>query len=202
MLLIVIATVLTAPYYISYFIKNQGTIEMPTFVDDSTQIQVHYGSAKQAFWTQTTIGKLKQEGSQSPLKINGQSVFTVHVHENRLYVDTMLFAGYGNPPVVIKDNAFSRKPEGWKIYQNSMALEIDNENNIPVLVLEYKSPYSIIISGLFVSPWGIVKVNNEAGSGYVIGDTLAELRTYKVDRLFIHSIFDLFKSERTYTLHD
>ncbi|MFH1087351.1 MAG: hypothetical protein V1737_02040, partial [Chloroflexota bacterium] len=97
------------------------------------------------------------------------------------------------------NNAFNRRPAGWKVYQNNTNLEIQNQDGIPVLLLQYKSPYTIIISGLFVTPMGICKVNNETGI-YMLGDSLAELGTYRVDRVFVHSIFDLFKSERTYIL--
>jgi len=204
--IIVFTIILTSPYYIDSFIKNQGTIGMPTFINDSTQIFVHYGTrANDYFYTKTTIGELKQEGGQIPLKINGQNVFEVHIEQNKLFIDTSLFAGIENQnqhiyssPVVIKNNAYSREPDGWKIYQNSMNLEIDNQDGIPVLLMEYKSPYSITISGLFVTPMGICKVDNSEGNIFLLGDTLPELGTYKVDRVFIHSVFDLFGSERTY----
>jgi len=197
-ILVVIIIFVTSPYYKDYFIRSNSSIEMPTFVDDSTQILVHYGTrANDYFWTQTTIGELKQE-PQVALSINGQPIFTVHIEQNKLYIDTVVFAGYENQPVVIKNNAFSGKPNGWKVHQNSTALEILNENNIPVLILEYKSPYEITVSGLFVTPMGICKVDNAEGNIFLLGDTLSELGTYKVDRIFIHSILDLFRSERTY----
>lgn len=198
--LLIVIIFITSPYYKDYFIKSDSSIEMPTFVNDSTQILVHYGTrANDYFWTQTTIGELKQKPS-APFSINGQQIFTVYIEQNKLYIDTVVFAGYGNQPVVIKNNAFSRKPDGWKIYQNSAALEILNENDIPVLILEYHSPYEITISGLFVTPMGICKVDNSEGNIFLLGDTLSELGTYKVDRVFIHSIFDLFRSERIYNL--
>jgi hypothetical protein len=204
--LVVLTTFITSPYYKDFFIKSTSSIEMPTFVNDSTQILVHYGSGEQAFWTQTTIGELKK-GKQVPLRINDKEIFVVHVEQNKLYIDTMLFAGFHNQsqhifskPVEIRNNAFSRQPEGWKIYQNNMNLEIVNEAGIPVLLMQYESPYNITISGLFVTPMGICKVDNHDGAGYVLGDSLSELGEYRVNRVFIHSIIDLFRSERTYVL--
>lgn len=181
---------------------------MPTFLDASTPIFVHYGTrANDYFYTNTTIEELKQEGGQVSLKINDQNIFFVHIEDNKLYIDTLLFAGFENqnqhifsPPVVIQNNVFSKAPDGWKIYQNNMNLEIDNQDGIPVLIMEYKSPYSITISGLFATPFGICKVDNDPENIYKFGDTLSELGIYKVDRVFIHSIFDLFRSERTYIL--
>lgn len=201
-------TIFISPLVIGYFVESQGGIEMPTFVDASTPITVYYGNRDQpVFYTKTTVGELEQEGEQVALKINGQSIFIVHIQDDKLYVDALVFAGVENqnghifsPPVVIHNNRiFGEKPDGWKIYQNKMNLEIDNQDGIPVLIMEYKSPYSIIISGLFVTPLGICKVSNE-GAIYELGDTLSELGTYKVDRVFIHDFWDLFRSERTYIL--
>lgn len=267
--LVIIIIFVLSPYYKDYFIKSDGSIEMPTFIDDSTQVLVHYGRRPNDFmFTQKTVGELKQNPIAS-LNINGEDIFYIHTEGNKLYVDAKVFAGYGNQtvegytpigsssdfsfqisgyidtdngsnkyyarksgafelrvdpvtsgtitasllgqpvvihdnalaqPVVIENNAFSMTPNGWRIQQNSMALEITNENNIPVLVLEYKSPYEITISGLFVTPFGILKVDNSKDVIFEFGDDLSELGTYKVDRIFIHSIFDLFRSERVYIL--
>lgn len=188
----------TSPYYVYHFISSQGSIEMPTFSDDSQQVLVRYGIGKKPMWTQTTIGELKQK-PQPSLSINNQPVFYVHIENNKLFIDTAVFAGTGKPPILIKNNAFSSKPEGWDIYQNNMALEILNEYDLPVLVLEYRSQYEIAIAGLFSTPSGICKVNNGDGDVFVLGDTLPELGEYKVNRVFIRSILDLFRSERTFT---
>jgi len=206
---VVLAIMITSPYYIGHFVKAQGSIEMPTFIDDSAKIKVHYGNKTNEFmWAQKSIGELKQE-PMTAFGINNQDIFYIHIEGNKLYVDTSLFAGIENqsqhvfsPPVVITNNAFSRRPDGWKIEQSNTALEISNENDIPVLILKYDSPYEITIWGLFITPMGICKVDNSEGTVFLLGDTLSELGTYKVDRIFIHSIFDLFKSERTYILHD
>lgn len=200
--------VFISPSFIGYFIKAQGSIEMPTFLDASTPIFVHYGTrANDYFYTNTTIGELKQQGGQVPLKINGQNIFIIHIEDNKLYIDTLLFAGIKDedqhifaPPVAVQNNSIINKPADWKLYQNNMNLEIDNEDGIPVLIMQYHSPYSITISGLFATTFGILKVDNDPNAIYRFGDTLAELGIYKVNRVFIHSFFDLFRSERTYIL--
>lgn len=247
--LVIIIIFVTSPYYKDYLIKGNNSIEMPTFVDDSTQIFVHYGRrANDFFWTQKTVGELKQN-PDATLKVNGQDILYIHTDGSKLYVDAILFGGYESqtvpgyttigslanfsievsgyfitdstavgksfqyksqptiiknkalaPPVVIKNNSFSHKPSGWEVHQNSTALEIDNENNIPVLVLQYKSPYEITVSGLFITSFGILKVDNSQAVIFEFGDSLSELGEYKVDRIFIQSIPDLFESERTYIL--
>ncbi|MFC2011021.1 hypothetical protein ACFLUR_01870 [Chloroflexota bacterium] len=106
------------------------------------------------------------------------------------------------PPVVIKDNNYNDLPSGWKVYERSTALEIRNEYNIPVLVLEYKNPYEITISGIFITSFGILKVDNSEDVIFQFGSNLAELGSYRVNNVFVHSFIDLFKSERSYKLYD
>lgn len=206
---LVFMTFLSVPLFSTYFATSQDGIDMPTFVDASTPISVHYGTrANDYFYTKTTIGELTQEGVQIPLRINGQSIFVVYIEDNKLYVDTSwIFAGFEDesqhifsPPVVIQKNMIINKPDGWERYKNKMSLEIDNQDGIPVFFMEYKSPYSITISGLFITAWGICKVDNDPENIYKFGDTLSELGTYKVDRVFIHNFWDLFRPERTYIL--
>lgn len=194
---------LSYPLFSAYFATSEDGIDMPTFVDASTPITVYYGNREQpVLYTKTTVGELEGEGEQVALTINGQPIFVVHIEDNKLYVDALVFAGIGNEPIIIHNNRiYGEKPDGWQIDHNKMNLEIQNQNGIPVLIMEYKSPYSIIVSGLFVTPLGICKVSNE-GAIYELGDTLSELGTYKVDRVFRHYFWDLFKGERSYVLED
>jgi len=198
------------PLFSTYLATSQDGIDMPTFIDASTPITVYYGNrAEPVFYTKTTIGELEQEGEQVAFAINGQHIFAIHIEDNKLYIDALVFAGVENqnecifsPPIAIHNNRiYGEIPDGWERKQNKMILEIDNQDGIPVLIMEYKSPYSIIISGLFVTPQGICKVSNE-GAIFHLGDTLSELGTYKVDRVFLHYFWDLFRGERSYVLGD
>ncbi len=242
--IIAIPTIIfTSPYYKDSLLPNNGSIELGPFGNDSAKVSIHYGKrTNDFFFTQETVGKLKQKPI-SVLNIDGQDILYVHIENDKLFVDAMVFAGYGDAiaiktftditlemsfsipiidnidisvplidqepslgiknglaqPVIIKNSDYSKKPNGWRIQRSDTALEITNENNIPVLVLEYRSPYEITISGLFVTNIGILKVDNSEGAIFKIANSLSEFGTYKVDRIFINSIFDLFSSERTYT---
>ena len=205
---LVFMVLFSVPLFSTYFGISHDGIDMPTFVDASTSVSVHYGTrANDYFYTNTTIAELKEEGGQAPLRINGQDVFVIHIEDNRLYIDTLLFAGFVDasqhifsPPVVIQNNMIINQPNGWETNQNKMNLEIVNQDGIPILIMQYKSPYSITISGLFVTTLGICKVDNDPENIYRFGDTLSELGAYKVDRVFIHNFWDLFRAERTYIL--
>ena len=196
---------LAMPLYVD-LLPTKDTIEMPKWIDGNTEVQVHYGTRPDDwFYTKTTVAELSQKAGV-PFAVNGQNIFTLHVDDNRIYIDTLLFAGIHDaekhifsPPVVIRKNMIIDKPDDWRLYLYNTGLEIQNQDGIPVLLMKYKNPYQITISGLFVTPMGICKVNNETGI-FILGDTLSQIGVYTVDMGLPRSIFDLFKKERTYIL--
>ena len=104
-------------------------------------------------------------------------------------------------PVLFRGN-WLQEPEGWKIYERATAVEIRNEYNIPIFVLEYKNPYEITISGLFISSFGIVKIDNDEDITFHFSSNLLDIGTYTVNNIFIHNIIDYFVSEKSYILHE
>lgn len=239
------------PLYVDY-LPQKSTIEFERPYYDSTQVLVRYGTRENDFfWTQKTIGELKQKSSVA-LKVNGYDIFNIYTDGRQIIVDAILFAGYGNQivndyttigstnnftiemsgyfntdavgypkyfqrktqsteiknkvlaqPVRIINNALDREIKGWKIWKSSVGFEVTNENNIPVLVMEYKNPHTITISGLFATPMGILKVDNSKDTIFEFGDSPFELREpYKVDRIRPRSVFDLFNPARVYILSD
>ena len=78
--IIIIVFIFTSPMYVDLFVQPRGNIEMPTYVNDSSQVIVHYGTRQEDFfWTDTTIGGLKQEKNVSlnvnPEACNPKSIF-------------------------------------------------------------------------------------------------------------------------------
>lgn len=109
-------------------------------------------------------------------------------------------------PVLIRENAIvDGLPNGWERKINNTTLEIINEKGLPVLIIEYKSPYEVIVAGLFATSAGIAKIDNNTitnGYAFIFRDSLSELGSYKIDSVFPHSLFDLMRSEKTYKLSD
>jgi len=248
--LVIVAIWLSMPLYVDYLPQKEA-IEFERPYYDSTQVTVYYGIRENDFfWTQKTIGELKQKSSVA-LNVNGEDMLIIHTDGRQVLVDAKLFAGYEErivpsyttigslanfsiqisgylvtdnsavgksfslktqptviknkalaPPVTITDNAFDREPKGWEIRRSSMGYEVINEKNIPVLVLKYESPYKITISGLFLTSFGILKVDNSNDVIFEFGDSPFELRTYTVDRIKPNSVFDIFKPERIYNLSE
>ncbi|MFC2019212.1 hypothetical protein ACFLU4_04560 [Chloroflexota bacterium] len=250
--IIILAFVFTSPMYIDFFVQPQGNITMPMYVNDSSRVTVHYGTRKEDFfWTDKTIGELKQKKNVS-LNVNGEDIFSIYTEGKQIYMDAQVFAGYSsevvpsyatigstdkfsitisgymktdsssigksfsyksqpiiiknkalNPPVEIVGNGFSREPEGWNIKSGNKGLEIFNECGIPVLILNYNNPYEITISGLFVTSFGVLKVDNSDRTIFEFGDSPYELGMYIVDgTLYPRSIFDFLSTDRVYRLRD
>jgi hypothetical protein len=249
--LVVIVVWLSMPIYAD-LLPTKKTIEFEQPYFDSTEVLVHYGEREQDFfWTQTTIGELK-ENQKVSLKINDENIFTIHTDGRQIIIDAVLFAGYENrvvpeyttigsvenfsieisgyfdtgpsavgrsfnqkpqsvivknkalaDPVIIKNNGITNNPGNkWRINHSEIGFEVLNECNIPVLVLEYKKPFEITISGLFLTSLGILKVDNSEDVIFKLADCPFELGTYKVDRIRPHTVFDFFTSDRTYILSD
>jgi len=107
-----------------------------------------------------------------------------------------------NEPVLFRGNWVQERPAVWKKYERANAIEIRNEYNIPVFVLEYKNPYEITVSGLFISSFGIVKIDNDDDITFHFSSNLLDIGTYTVDNIFIHNISDYFVSEKSYVLYE
>ncbi|MFC2069935.1 hypothetical protein ACFLTB_02020 [Chloroflexota bacterium] len=98
------------------------------------------------------------------------------------------------------NNALSRKIDGWDIRPSRIGYEVLNEENIPVLVIKYENPYQITISGLFLTPLGVMKVDNNDDVIFEFANSPSELGLYTVDIVKPHTVFDVFNKEKTYNL--
>ena len=113
-----------------------------------------------------------------------------------------IFDAILNEPVLFRGNWLQELPAGWKKYERANAIEVRNEYDIPILVLEYKNPYEITISGLFISSFGIVKIDNDDDITFHFSSNLLDIGTYTINNIFIHNIIDYFVSEKSYILHE
>jgi hypothetical protein len=211
--LVFVLLLVTFPYYVGLLPKPQSTIQIPPYTPDSTQVIVSYGNrhVKSDYQTGdaiTTIGELKQKPFVS-LAINGHNIFSIHINEQReVSIDTMLFTGFYDEakhiftrPINVTNSVPDYLPNGWHEYQYPNNIEIDNQDGIPVLLMEYRKPYRIYISGLFITPMGVCKVDNEPNELYILGDNMIQLgTTYIVDQVTIHSVCDLFRLEHVFDL--
>ncbi len=183
----------TSQFYVDLFIKNQGTMKLPTSYSYNDVITVHFG--KSVLVNHRTIGQLSQKPS-SPLQVYGYDFFTIHIENEQIYVDTALYAGDNKTPVLVKNNKLIGNPNTWDINPTNTTIEVLNENKVPVLLVEYTSAFELTIWGLFDTPYGICRVDNH--SFIPTMPTLHELGEYKVKKLHIRNIIDLIWRERTY----
>ena len=103
-------------------------------------------------------------------------------------------------PVTISQSDLPDDAKGWRIWKSSIGFEITDKKGVPVLVVEYKRPNQVVVSGLFATPVGIMKVDNNENVIFAFGDSPLELGPYIVNRIRPRTILDFFKSEVTYNL--
>ena len=85
----------------------------------------------------------------------------IYAEDGLVFVDVMLFQGRDKPTVIIKHSEYNKDlPVGWDLNsKEGEALEIVNENGIPVFQLIYKSPISVEVQGVF-----------STGTGFFVAD--------------------------------
>jgi hypothetical protein len=76
---------------------------------------------------------------------------TAYIEDKILYIDTNIYSGKNKPIIKISKNKMSLLPHKWDYNSTNKALEVVNENKIPVYQLIYLEPNHISISGIFVS---------------------------------------------------
>lgn len=105
------------------------------------------------------IDKLKKN-KVTPFSIFDTKIYAF-IENNVLYADAEIYGGKNKGPITIKKNTLSLLPSGWDFNSTSRALEIVNENNVPIYQLIYKTPNHIEINGIFVTKGGLVLANED-----------------------------------------
>ena len=85
-------------------------------------------------------------------------------------------------------------PRSWLIVSSNRALAILNGKDIPVLVVEYQDPYTILVEGIFDTLVGPLLVDDK--EGWRVLSESGFPATYTVKRVFVRSWFDIFFSRR------
>jgi hypothetical protein len=112
---IIVLLVLTifSPYYIGWVVEDHKPITMEPYGVDTTPALVHYGNRpNDFFWTQKSVGELKQKTSVS-LNINGESIFSVYVKNRELCVDAKILNGFSNDLTTYRTDIFTIELDGY-----------------------------------------------------------------------------------------
>lgn len=130
-----------------------------------------------------TVGYSKKELEKQHIDrgfvFNNYRPVDLYIEDGRLYADVKIYGGSGFPPIEIKKNKLSNKPPDWDFNSNETAMEIVNEKGIPIYQFFYKTPYHIVMNGIFPYPGGLILANENGAIGNPIFPT-----TFKLNKIF------------------
>lgn len=91
--------------------------------------------------------------------LNDYRPVELYIENGQLYADVKIYGGRGLPPIEIKKNKVSNKPDNWDLNSNENAMEIVNQDGIPIYQFLYKTPSHIVMNGIFPYPGGFILAN-------------------------------------------
>jgi len=125
------------------------------FTELPEKITITFGSNSVSYKTDILRNKKAAPFSVADIKI------FAFIENNTLYADSEIFGGKNQQPIYINKNTLSLLPNGWDFNSTNKALEIVNENKIPMYQLIYKTPNHIEINGVFVAKGGLILANSD-----------------------------------------
>lgn len=121
-----------------------------------------------------------QAGAREPINLGGYKPIRFYLDKGRLFADVSIYGGPNKPPIEVKHNEFTVRVPGFDKNFDDTALEVVNDHNSPVFQLIYKTPYHIVVNGIFPSPSGLMLANNDG----FFGSMPFIPKSFKIDTLF------------------
>ena len=126
-------------------------LKQPRFSEKMEKVTITIGSCSMT----QKIERLQKEAFY-PLNMGGFKPVKFYVQGDMPYSDVAVYGGSGIPPIEIRHNQLINRPPNWDFNSNEKALEIVDQNNNPLYQLFYKTPYHIVINGIFPFPGGLL----------------------------------------------
>lgn len=157
--------------------KSKPVLKEPTFSEDVKNFTFSLGERG------ITIGYpkevLEKKHINTGFVFNNYHPVELYIENGQLYADVKIYGGSGFPPIEIKKNKLLNKPDSWDFNSNENAMEIVNENKVPIYQFFYKSPSQIVMNGIFPYPGGLILANENGAVGNPILPA-----TFKLKRIF------------------
>ena len=123
--------------------------------------------------------KLESKHIKNAFVLNDFHPVELYIENDQLYADVTIYGGNGFPPIEIKKNQISNKPDDWDLNSNKNALEIVDKNQVPIYQFFYKNPSHIVMNGIFPFPGGLILASQ---NGVNINPKLPA--SFKLKRIF------------------
>ncbi len=141
---------------------SRETERQPTFKEKVEEATVSLGEG--GITSGVALSALETRAVE-PFNFGGYKPIRMYLDKGKLFVDVSIYGGPGQAPVEVKRNEFTVRVPGWDRNFDSNALEVVNNKKAPVFQLIYRTPYHIVINGIFPSPAGLMLANDDAFSG-------------------------------------
>jgi hypothetical protein len=143
-------------YFFNSYQEKQARKE-PTFREEHERLNFSLGGGITCGYTKEQLKK----GPNSPFNFGGHLPIQVYVEGDKLYTDVEVFGKSGLPPIKITKNVLSGLPHNWDSNKNENALEVVDENGVPIYQLIYKQDGHILVNGIFPFPGGLVLADDK-----------------------------------------
>jgi tetratricopeptide (TPR) repeat protein len=144
-------------------IKSEPVLKEPMFSEDVDNFFFSLGERGLTGGCKKEI--LEKKHMSNLFVFDNYRPVELYIEKGTLYADVNIYGGQGLPPIKIKKNKLSNKPDDWDFNSNDKAFEIvDNKQN-PIYQFFYKSPSHIVINGIFPAPGGYILANENGASG-------------------------------------
>lgn len=140
-------------------VGTQTTSEapIPRFREKVESVTITVGTASM----QRPVEELDRVGFV-PFVLPGTTPLKIYREQHTTYVDVTLYGGTNKPPLEIRRNEFvDRTPRGWDLNHSDTAIEVVNENGIPIFQLIYQTASRIQINGYLHHKQGVLVATSE-----------------------------------------
>ena len=123
-----------------------------------------------------------EAGPEVLLRFKSATALLGKLKDRRLCIDALVYTGENQKPIQLKDNNVENLPSGWDSNFSDKALEIVNEDGLPMFQLVYKDENTAMIRGVFCVD-NMVGILDDFSLGF-FDKSPAILQKYNVKRIF------------------
>jgi hypothetical protein len=139
---------------------TDGVLEAPAFHEKAGNIVITIGGNTIDFAV-----KAFPKGPFYPLALGQYRPIALKLENDKLVFSFKLWTKEGSPPLEVENNEIKGSMPGWDWNFTANALEMVNENGIPMFQMIKKGPRRLIFNGVFVGPEGALLVSDSGISG-------------------------------------
>jgi hypothetical protein len=104
-----------------------------------------------------------------PFMFNDYAPVTLRMKDDTLLFSLKLWSPTGQGPIEVENNEFKVNISGCDWNYTANALEVVDENGIPIFQMIRQAPHKIVVYGIFASPIGLLLANETRFAIWKVG---------------------------------